>query len=86
MRTYLNPRGAPLTEHRFRSQFVQMRAESNRSPGFFQQLCLLFLSGLTWRLYSLKLRIEAAKREVEVCRSTLLTYSQIDIGVLAGGG
>jgi len=51
---------------RFRSQFVQMRAESNRSPGCFQQLCLLLLSGLTWRLYSLKLRIEAVKREVEL--------------------
>ena len=70
----------PLTERRFRSQFVQMRAESNRSPGFFQQLCLLFLSGLTWRLYSLKSRIEAVKREVEVCRTTLLTNFQIDYG------
>jgi hypothetical protein len=63
-----------------------MRAESNRSPGFFQQLCLLFLGGLTWRLYCLKSRIEAVKREAEVCRATLLTYSQIDMGVPAGGG
>ena len=57
-----------------------MRAESNRSPGLFQQLCLLFLSGLRWRLYSLKSRIEAVKREVEVCRTTLPTYFQIDYG------
>jgi hypothetical protein len=67
---------APLTEHRFRSQFIQMRAwmraESNHSPGFLQQLCLLFLSGLTWRLYSLKSRIQAVKREVEVCRTLFL--------------
>ena len=60
-----------------------MRAESNHSPGFFQQLYLL---GLSWRLYSLKRRIEAFKREIEVCRSTLLNYFQVDIGVTAGGG
>ena len=63
-----------------------MRAESNRSPGFFQQLCLLFLSGLTWRLYNLKWRIQAVKREVEVRRTTLLTYSRLDMGLPAGGG
>ena len=77
MCAYLNPRGSPLTEPRFRGQFVQMRAESNRSPGFYQQLCLLFLSGLTWRLYSLKWRIQAAKREVEVCRTLFLPIPKL---------
>jgi len=49
-----------------RSQFLQMRTESHRSPGFFQQLRLLFLCGLTWRLYDLKSRIEAIRREIEL--------------------
>lgn len=61
-----------------------MRAESHRSPGVFQQLRLL---GLSWRLYKLKLRIEAFKREIEV---RLPDYSsdlfQIDVGVPACGG
>ena len=56
-------KGPPLTEHRYRIQFDQMEAESNQSPGVFQQLRLL---GLSWRLYKLKLRIEAFKREIEV--------------------
>jgi hypothetical protein len=55
-----------LTGSRFHNQFLQMRTESHRSPGFFQQICLLFLYGLTWRLYDLKLRIEAIKRKIEV--------------------
>jgi len=48
------------------NQFLQMRTESHRSPGFFQQLCLLFLCGLTWRLYDLKSRIEAIRRKIEL--------------------
>jgi hypothetical protein len=31
-----------LTERSFHNQFLQMRTESHRSLGFFQQLCLLF--------------------------------------------
>jgi hypothetical protein len=33
---------APLTEPSFQNQFIQMRTESHRSPGLFQQLYLLF--------------------------------------------
>jgi hypothetical protein len=55
-----------LTGSRFHNQFLQMRTESHRSPGFFQQIYLLFLYGLTWRLYDLKLRIEGIKRKIEV--------------------
>jgi len=50
----------------FHNQLLQMRTESHRSPGFFQQLCLLFLCGLTWRLYDLKSRIETIRRKVEL--------------------
>jgi hypothetical protein len=48
------------------NQFLQMRTESHRSPGFFQQLYLLFMCGLTWRLYVLKWRVEAIKRKIEL--------------------
>jgi hypothetical protein len=63
----------PLTEASLHHQFIEMRTESHRSPGFFQQLCLLFLSGLTWRLYLLKWRIESIRRRIEVRQFTLLT-------------
>lgn len=59
-------RPAVLTEPSLRNQFLHMRTESHRSPGFFQQCCLLFLCGLTWRLYDLKSRIEAIRRKIEV--------------------
>jgi hypothetical protein len=55
-----------LTEPSLHNQFLQMRTESHRSPRFFQQLGLLFLCGLTWRLYTLKSRIEAIRRKIEV--------------------
>ncbi|KAI0000972.1 hypothetical protein BJV77DRAFT_971878 [Russula vinacea] len=38
----------------------------HRAPWFFQQLYLLFLCGLTWRLYVLKWRVEAIKRKIEL--------------------
>ena len=59
-------RPAALTESSLRNQFLHMRTESHRSPGVFQQFCLLFLCGLTWRLYDLKSRIEAIRRKIEV--------------------
>jgi hypothetical protein len=49
-----------------RNQFLQMRTESHRAPGFFQQICLLFLCGLSWRLYDLRSQIEAIRRKIEV--------------------
>jgi len=48
------------------NQFLQMRTESHRSPGFCQQFCLLFLCGLTWRLYDLRSRIETIRRKIEL--------------------
>jgi len=48
------------------NQLLQMRTESHRSPGFCQQFCLLFLCGLTWRLYDLKSRIESIRRKIEL--------------------
>lgn len=47
-------------------QFLQMRTESHRSPGFFQQYYLLFLCGLTWRLYVLKSRVDTIRRKLEL--------------------
>jgi len=60
-----------LTEYKTRlailgNQFLQMRTESHRSPEFFQQLRLVFLCGLTYRLCALSSRIEAIKLEVEL--------------------
>ncbi|KAI0295222.1 hypothetical protein BC826DRAFT_1008920 [Russula brevipes] len=60
-----------LSEYRTRlailgNQFLQMRVESHRSPGFFQQLRLVFLCGLTYRLCTLSSRIESTKLEVEL--------------------
>ncbi|KAI0282885.1 hypothetical protein BGY98DRAFT_66282 [Russula aff. rugulosa BPL654] len=49
-----------------RPQFLQMRTESHRSPSFFQQFYLLFLCGLTWRLYVLKSRVDAIRRRTEL--------------------
>ena len=58
---------SPRTDRTSRhNQFLQMRTESHRSPGFFQQLYLLFLCGLTWRLNDLESQIEAIRRKIEV--------------------
>jgi hypothetical protein len=64
-----------LTERSLHNQFLQMRTESHRSPGFVQQVYLLFLCGLSWRLYTLKSRIEGIRRKIEVCQITVLTRS-----------
>jgi hypothetical protein len=55
-----------LTQPSLHPQFLRMRTESHRSPGFFQQFYLLFLCGLTWRLYDLKSRVDAIRRRIEV--------------------
>jgi hypothetical protein len=57
---------SPLTKPSFRNQFLQMRTESHRSPGFFKQIYLLFLCGLTWRLYNLKSEIDAIRRRIQL--------------------
>jgi hypothetical protein len=62
-----------------------MRTESHRSPGFFQQFYLLFLCGLTWRLYVLKSRVDAIRRGIEVGQINL-HYAPTDEAVLAGRG
>ena len=64
-----------LIEPSLHNQFLQMRTESHRAPWFFQQLYLLFLCGLTWRLYVLKWRVEAIKRKIEVGTIALITLS-----------
>ena len=75
-RDYITTCLAVLTEPSLRNQFLHMRTESHRSPGVFQQFCLLFLCGLTWRLYDLKSRIEAIRRKIEVRdRSSYLIYT-----------
>jgi hypothetical protein len=56
-----------VPRHSLRPQFIQMRTESHRSPFFFQQVYLLLLCGLTWRLYVLKSRVDAVRRTIEVC-------------------
>jgi len=52
--------------------------EINRFPGFISQLRLLFLRGLTFRLYLLSTHIEAVRVKVEVRRVTLLTCTPTD--------
>jgi len=46
-------------------QFLQMRTESHRSPGFFQQH-LRILCGLTCRLFVIKSRVDALRRKIEL--------------------
>ncbi|KAH9965530.1 hypothetical protein BC827DRAFT_1382537 [Russula dissimulans] len=54
-----------------RAQLLRMRMESNRSPGFISQLQLLFLRGLTFRLYRLSTHIEAVRVKVELAMDEL---------------
>ena len=61
-----------LTQPSLRPQFLQMRTESHRSPDFLQQLYLLSLCGLSWRLYVLKSRVDAIRRRIEVGLINLL--------------
>ena len=62
-------------QHSFENQLLRMRTESHRSPGIYQQLLLAVRCGLTCRLWSLSLRIEAIKVKVEVRCAVLLSYS-----------
>jgi len=48
------------------NRVLRFRMESHRSPGFVQQLRLVFLSGLTCRLYVLSSRIETMRLKVEL--------------------
>jgi hypothetical protein len=54
------------------SEFLQIRMESNRAPGILRQLWLAIWYGLTCRLYTLSLRVEAIKIKIEVCWNALL--------------
>ena len=83
---YTHQPRSPLTKPSFHNQFLQMRTESHRSPGVFKQIYLLFMCGLTWRLYVLKSDIKAIRRQIEVCDRSLLSYPiHLLIRVLAGG-
>ncbi len=64
-RSHLCP-SESLTQHRLRNQVVRFRTESHRSPGILQQLKLVFLSGLPYKLYAISVQIEAIRLKVEV--------------------
>jgi hypothetical protein len=51
---------------------LQIRIESHRAPGILLQLRLAVWHGLTCRLYTLSLRVEAIKTKIEVCWNVLL--------------
>jgi len=59
-----------------RAQLLRMRMQSNRSPGFISQLQLLFLRGLTFRLYRLSTHIEAVRVKVELAMDELHLATQ----------
>lgn len=76
---------SPLTgRHSFANQLLQMRTESQRAPGIFQQLVLAVRYRLTYKIYTLSLHVDDMKIKVEVNWSALLTSSASDSGVLAG--
>ncbi|KAI0000976.1 hypothetical protein BJV77DRAFT_1155463 [Russula vinacea] len=62
-----------------RNEFLQLRTESHHSPGIFQQLCRLFLFGLTWRLYDLKRRIDAVRRSIELAEGQLALLTNANL-------
>ena len=53
-------------------EFLQIRMESHRATGILRQLQLAVQYGLTYRLYTLSLRVEAIKIKIEVCWNALL--------------
>ena len=53
-------------------EFLQIRMESHRAPGMLRQLWLAVWYGLTWKLYTLSLRVEAIKIDIEVYWNALL--------------
>jgi hypothetical protein len=65
--------GGHLTNpHSYSNQFLRIRMESHRAPGILRQLRLAVWYGLTCRLYTLSLRVEAIKIEIEVCCNAVL--------------
>jgi hypothetical protein len=66
-----------LTRHSIRNQVVLFRTESHRARGVFQQLRLVFLSGLTYRLYAISAQIEETRMRIEVRQITLLPIIQL---------
>ena len=61
-----------LTNHSIRNQVVLFRTESHRARGVFQQLRLVFLSGLAYRLYGISAQIEETRLRIEVRQVNLL--------------
>jgi hypothetical protein len=57
---------------RYFNQFLRIRMESHRAPGMLRQLRLAVWYGLTCKLYTLSLRVEAIKIKIEVCLNALL--------------
>ena len=52
------------------------RTESHRARGVLQQLRLVFLSGVAYRLYAISAQIEEIRLRIEVCQITLLPIIQ----------
>jgi hypothetical protein len=63
-----------LTNHSIRNQVVLFRTESHRARGVIQQLRLVFLYGLAYRLYAISVQIEETRLRIEVRQITLLYY------------
>ena len=61
-----------LTYHSIQNQVILFRRESHRARGVFQQLRLVFLSGLAYRPYTISAQIEETRLRIEVRQITLL--------------
>ena len=66
-----------LTSHSLRNQVVLFRRESHRARGVLQQLRLVFLSGLAYRLYTISAQIEETRLRIEVCQIALLSIIKL---------
>jgi hypothetical protein len=66
-----------LTNHSIQNQVVLFRRESNRARGVLQQLRLVFLYGLAYRLYAISAQIEEARLRIEVRQITLVAIIQL---------
>jgi hypothetical protein len=66
------------------NELVMMRVESNYAPRTFQQLRLVLLRGLTYRLYLLHHRVEAIKSKLEVRAVISCHRHMVDDSVSAG--
>jgi hypothetical protein len=66
-----------LTNHSIQNQVVLFRTESNRARGVLQQLRLVFLYGLAYRLHAISAQIGETRLRIEVRQITLLPIIQL---------